>query len=76
VVGVLIQGDVQGELQGSGELLELHWVSIDDARTLELPQITRLVLDEVERRLREGHTPAEHGPFVHFKHGKAVLETN
>ena len=72
----LIQGDVQGQLQGSGELLELHWVSIDDARMLELPQITRLVLDEVERRLRDGHTPADYGPFVHFKHGKAVLETN
>jgi len=70
----LIQGDVHEAPQGSGELLELHWVSLSDAGRLELPNITRMVLGEVERRLREGHAPADQGPFVHFRHGKPVVE--
>ena len=68
----LIQGDSHDELAGSGELLELHWVTLDDAQSLDLPTITRMVLVEVERRLREGHTPEDEGPFVYFRHGKPV----
>jgi 8-oxo-dGTP pyrophosphatase MutT (NUDIX family) len=70
----LIQGDVHEALEGSGELLELHWVSLNDAKKLELPNITRMVLAEVERRILEGHTPEDDGPFVHFRHGKPVMD--
>jgi len=70
----LIQGGVHEAPQGSGELLELHWVTLKDTQALELPNITRMVLGEVERRLREGHDPEDAGPFVHFKHGKPVVD--
>ncbi len=70
----LIQGDVHESLAGSGELLEIHWVTLKNALKLELPNITRMVLGEVERRIKEGHSPADEGPFVHFKHGKPVLD--
>lgn len=70
----LIQGDVHDKPEGSGELLGIHWVSLRDARALELPQITRIVLAEVERRLCEGQQPEDPGPFVYFRHGKPVIE--
>ena len=60
--------------QGSGELLEIHWVTLAEARQLELPNITRIVLTEVERRLAEGHGVCEPGPFIHFRHGKPVQD--
>ena len=44
------------------------------AQALELPNITRIVLAEVERRLREGHGPGDPGPFVYFRHGKPVVD--
>ncbi len=70
----LIQGDVHERPQGSGELLRLHWVTMKQAQALELPTITRLVLAEVERRLREGHRPEDPGPFVYHRHGKPVMD--
>jgi 8-oxo-dGTP pyrophosphatase MutT (NUDIX family) len=70
----LIQGDVHAPPVGSGELLEIHWVSLADAEALELPNITRMVLAEVARRISEGHSPEDDGPFVHFKHGKPVID--
>lgn len=39
----LIQGDVHEAPEGSGELLELHWVSLKNAQKLELPNITRKI---------------------------------
>ena len=70
----LIQGDVHEKPQGSGELLRLHWVSFRDAAGLSLPGITRIVLDEVERRLKDGQQPEDPGPFVFFRRGKPVVE--
>ena len=35
----------------SGELEDLHWLSIDEAKKLELPIITVTVLDELKQRL-------------------------
>lgn len=35
-----------------GELLDLDWFTVDDARKLDLPNITRLVLDDVSARLQ------------------------
>jgi len=70
----LIQGEVHEAPQGSGELLGIHWVSLQEAQALELPNITRTILKEVERRLLEGHSPQDQGPFIHFRRGKPVLD--
>ena len=61
-------------LSGSGELLEIHWVSLSEARKLELPRITRVILDEVEKRLLQGHSPEQKGPFSYFRRGKIILD--
>jgi 8-oxo-dGTP pyrophosphatase MutT (NUDIX family) len=72
----LSQGDLHETHEGSGELLEIHWVTLEDTKELELPNITRTVLAEVERRLREGHRPEDEGPFFHFRNGEPVRDYN
>jgi 8-oxo-dGTP pyrophosphatase MutT (NUDIX family) len=69
-----LQGKVHERPEGSGELLELHWVSLDKALELELPHITRHVLGEVAWRLQENHGPEIQGPFVHTRHGKQIID--
>lgn len=58
----------------SGELQDLHWLTIDDAKQLELPVITVTVLDELKKRLSEDPelTPSSDMPFYYMK-GKTFL---
>ena len=70
----IIQGDVHEKPEGSGELLEIHWVTLKDALKLDLPNITRMVLAEVDQRIKEGHKPEDEGPFVHFRNGQPVQD--
>ncbi|MEH6590681.1 MAG: NUDIX hydrolase [Halioglobus sp.] len=63
-------------IQDSGELLEIHWVTLEKAQRLELPNITRIVLAEVERRLQDGHSAQDPGPFIYFRHGKPVRDSH
>jgi 8-oxo-dGTP pyrophosphatase MutT (NUDIX family) len=37
----------------SGELEDLHWLTLEEARTLDLPSITHTIIGEVADRLRE-----------------------
>ncbi|MFN0217544.1 MAG: NUDIX hydrolase [Hyphomicrobium sp.] len=53
-----------GRFTGDGELLDLAWFTIDEARALDLPHITRLVLDDAADALaRPGARAAESVPF-------------
>lgn len=55
---------------GSGELDEIAWLPLDEARALPLPAITRLILGEAaERRIDPDRIP----PFVRFVHGAHVI---
>ena len=71
-----VQGEVHESPTGSGELLELSWVSLDEARRLDLPAITRVVIDEVAKRLQA--RPRERAripvPFYRWSGVKPVLE--
>ncbi len=58
--------------EASGELLEIHWVTLSRARALELPHITRIMLDEIERRVTKKAKYKQKGPFVYAKHGRFV----
>jgi len=51
---------------GSGELDEIAWLPLAQARELDLPAITRFVLGEVVDRLREPDRPL---PFVRMVRG-------
>ncbi len=49
-----------GAIKGSGELLDLRWVSIPEALQLELPRITAIVLEQIADfvgRPRQGAPP-------------------
>ncbi|MEZ5573492.1 MAG: NUDIX hydrolase [Halioglobus sp.] len=70
-----IQGEVHERPQGSGELLDLHWVGLSQAQQMDqLPHITRTVLRALEQRLRAGAGPEVCGPFVYSRNGKSVIE--
>jgi 8-oxo-dGTP pyrophosphatase MutT (NUDIX family) len=55
------------------ELLTPAWLTLSEARALDLPSITRTVLDEVEARVSEGADPTRPVPFYRFSRGKAGL---
>ena len=70
-----IQGDVHERPTGSGELLGLHWIEISKAQQMDqLPHITRMVLAELEQRLRDGRSAEAPGPFVYTRNGKSVVD--
>jgi 8-oxo-dGTP pyrophosphatase MutT (NUDIX family) len=54
------------------ELLTPSWLTLDEARALDLPGITRRVLAEVESRLDDGPDESRPTPFFRFLHGKTV----
>jgi hypothetical protein len=54
------------------ELLTPSWLTLAEARALDLPNITRRVLDEVEARLADGPDPGRPVPFFRFLRGKTV----
>lgn len=56
---------------GSGELDEIAWLPLDDARALDLPAITRFVLGELAERLSNPDRPL---PFVRMVRGRHVVE--
>lgn len=56
---------------GSGELDEIAWLKLEEARALDLPSITRFVLDEVAGRLERPDRPV---PFVRMVRGRHVVD--
>jgi 8-oxo-dGTP pyrophosphatase MutT (NUDIX family) len=55
---------------GSGELDEIAWLPLDEARSLDLPSITRFVLGEVAERLSQPDRPL---PFVRMVRGAHLV---
>jgi len=54
------------------ELLKPAWLTLPEARALDLPHITRRVLEEVELRLDDAPGKARPAPFFRFLRGKTV----
>jgi 8-oxo-dGTP pyrophosphatase MutT (NUDIX family) len=69
-----VHGDAHDELEGSGELLELHWVPLEKAQELDLPDVTRMVVDGVRRRLAAPDPAAVPAPFVRHRRGRPTTE--
>ena len=61
-----IHSDPSRVSSASGELLDLHWLTLEEARQTDLPAITRMVIDVVEERLKvpKSLQQAEPAPFV------------
>lgn len=74
----IAEADALAEPEGyarseSGELLELVWADFDHARTLDLPSITRRVIDEIEQRAADPHADRP-VPFFRFVRGKPAWD--
>ncbi len=68
-----IQGDVHDTSEASGELLDLKWLTFSQAHALDLPHITRVVLDLVEKRGNE-KTPSSSAPFIRFFNNRMQID--
>ena len=67
----------QGALASDGELLDLRWVGLDDARGLPLPRITGAVLDLAARHLADPPPPGAPRPVPRFRtvRGRFVFDS-
>ena len=70
-----IHSDPESMNKASGELLDLHWLTLADARELDLPAITRSVIDIVEQRMQLARDKQHRAsaPYFHMKHGKWAI---
>ncbi len=64
-----------GMVGADAELTETVWIPLTSAKSLDLPSITALVLDEVIERLNGGLRPFLPIPFFHEVRGHFVRET-
>jgi 8-oxo-dGTP pyrophosphatase MutT (NUDIX family) len=69
-----VRGEGADALAGSGELLDLHWVPVADARSLDVPEVTAMVIGEVEKRLASVEPAALPAPFVRYTRAGFRLE--
>ena len=61
-----VHGNLDDFSSASTELSHLHWIDINEVKSLNLPFITEVVLNEVKEIIKDG--PNKKGvPF--FKHG-------
>ena len=56
------------------ELVELVWLPLKQARALDLPTITGVVLEELEARITAGLGPRLPVPFYHEQRRRWVRE--
>jgi 8-oxo-dGTP pyrophosphatase MutT (NUDIX family) len=68
-----IHGDPEDFSAASGELTHLQWARLSEVRDLDLPFITRFILDFIEPRL---HEPEKHHPvpFTYERYGRDHLD--
>lgn len=71
-----IHNDPEQVSKISGELNEVHWLTLNQARKLDLPSITRWVIDRVEARIQLDPTEQllQSAPFVRYLKGNMLLE--
>ena len=71
-----IYTDPEDLSDGSGELLDLHWLTISEARTLDLPAVTHWVIDLIEARLncKSFETVSAPARFIRFIGRRTVEE--
>lgn len=66
---------MSGSIEGSGELLNLTWVPLSEARGLDLPNITKLMIRFIEQRLEDGahRKPGAKVPLVRTVRGRHMI---
>jgi 8-oxo-dGTP pyrophosphatase MutT (NUDIX family) len=61
---------VDGVVGPDAELDAIAWVTLDEARTMDLPAITRIILDDLAERLAAGSPPWMPAPFYRERRGR------
>jgi 8-oxo-dGTP pyrophosphatase MutT (NUDIX family) len=69
-----VADEVPGLVGPDSELIELAWVTLAEARKLDLPTITLTVLDELENRIAAGYAPELPIPFYAMRNKRFVRE--
>ena len=73
-----VSGGLDDFSRAGGELSYLRWLTLAEARKLDLPFITEVVLAEVEARLATNDGGPEFGnhpaPFFHHAEGKSFID--
>jgi 8-oxo-dGTP pyrophosphatase MutT (NUDIX family) len=69
-----IAGRVEGVVHPEAELVDLVWTPLDKARELDLPNITRLALDDLAAALSGGLDRRRPRPFYRELRGKRIRE--
>ncbi len=70
----LIAKQVEGVVHPGAELVDLVWTPLDRARRLDLPNITRLALDDLAEALARGLDRRRPRPFYRELRGKRLRE--
>jgi 8-oxo-dGTP pyrophosphatase MutT (NUDIX family) len=65
---------VDGFVGPDAELIELVWLPINQARTLDMPGITAVVLEELQDRIAAGMDPDQPVPLYRMLHKRFVRE--
>ena len=65
-----VVGEEPGRVGPDQEFVELDWVRLDAARKLDLPYITRAVLDDLEAQIAAGFAPHREIPFHFERYGR------
>ena len=65
---------IDGIIGPDSELVDLVWVDFDEAKELDLPTITKVIIQEVEARIEGGFAPWLPVPFYWEKRGSFVRE--
>jgi 8-oxo-dGTP pyrophosphatase MutT (NUDIX family) len=69
-----IADEVEGVVSPDSELVELTWVTIAQAKTLDLPPITAVLLTELEARISAGFAHELPVPFFYQNRGRFIRE--
>jgi len=65
---------VDGIISPDAELVELVWLPITDARKLDMPTITQVILEELQARIAAGYTPELPVPYYRMLHRRFSRE--
>ncbi|MFC6789517.1 NUDIX hydrolase [Methylobacterium komagatae] len=69
-----VAAEEPGRVSEDSELTELAWVRLDAARKLDLPYITRAILDELEAQIAVDFAPYRQIPFHFERYGRRERE--
>ncbi len=65
---------IEGVIGPDAELVELVWIPLAEARQLDLPMITEIVLEDLDARIAAGFRPDLPVPFYRWARGRFVRD--